>query len=70
MNDHELAIMNYLRATPTLFSSRREIARKARGRDAFEENQRWVDAPLTSLLAQDLIEQNESGHYRIRANAD
>lgn len=66
MNHFELAILNFLRATPTLYLSRREIARKALGRDAFEENQRWIDAPLTSLSAKGLVEQDDSGHYRLR----
>jgi hypothetical protein len=61
----ETAVVDFLRVTPTLFVTRREIARKAMGREAFEENQRWIDAPLASLLAKGLIEKDESGHFRI-----
>jgi hypothetical protein len=46
--------------------ARREIARKAINRAAFEENPHWADAPLASLLAQNLIEQDDSGHFRIK----
>ncbi len=65
MNHEELAIMNFLRATPESFIARREIARKAQKRQVFEENPHWVDAPLSSLLDQGFIEQDASGHFRI-----
>jgi hypothetical protein len=66
MTYEELAIMNFLRGTGECYVARREIARKALKRTVFEENPHWADAPLTSLLAQDLIEQDESGHFRIK----
>ena len=66
MTYEELAIMNLLRGTPNLFLARREIARKALKRSIFEENPHWADAPLVSLVDQGLLEQNESGHYRIK----
>lgn len=66
MTYEELAIMNLLRGTPNLFLARREIARKALKRSMFEENPHWADAPLVSLVDQGLLEQNESGHYRIK----
>jgi hypothetical protein len=65
MSYEEMAIMNFLRGNPQEFVSRRELARKALKRSAFEENQHWADAPLTSLVDQGLVEQDESGHYRI-----
>lgn len=66
MTHEELAILNFLRANPQGYTARREIARKAMGRSPFEENPHWVDAPLSGLVDQQLLEQNESGHYRIR----
>ena len=50
-----------------VFLARREIARKALKRALFEENPHWADAPLVSLVDQDLIEQNDSGHYRVKS---
>ena len=58
--------MNFLRSNPDSFIARREVARKALKRAIFEENPHWADAPLSSLVDQDLLEQNESGHYRIK----
>ncbi len=66
MTDEEMAIMNLLRGNPETFMARREIARKALKRSDFEENPHWADAPLASLMDQKLLEQDDSGHYRIK----
>jgi hypothetical protein len=66
MNYEETAIMNFLTGTPDTFMARREIARKALKRTVFEENPHWADAPLASLMDQGLLEQDESGHYRLK----
>lgn len=66
MTYEELAIVNLLKGSPESYLARREIARKALKRAVFEENPHWSDAPLASLLDQDLIEQNESGHYKLK----
>jgi hypothetical protein len=66
MTYEEMAIMNFLRGSPEDYVARREIARKALKRTIFEENPHWADAPLSALVDQDLVEQNESGHYKIK----
>jgi hypothetical protein len=66
MTYEELAIMNLLRGSPGSYMARREIARKALGRDMFEENPHWVDPPLSGLLDQEQVEQDDSGHFRIK----
>jgi hypothetical protein len=66
MTSEEIAIMNFLGGMPDLFAARREIARKALKRTIFDENPRWADAPLASLVDQGVVEQDDSGHYRIR----
>lgn len=66
MTYEETAILNFLRGSRDTFVARREIARKALKRSLFEEDPHWADAPLTSLVDQELVEQNESGHYRIK----
>ena len=58
--------MNFLKGSPESYVARREIARKALKRTIFEENPHWADAPLGSLVDQGVVEQNESGHYRIK----
>ncbi len=66
MTYEETAILNFLKGSPDDYVARREIARKALKRTVFEENPHWADAPLGSLVDQDLVEQNESGHYKIK----
>ena len=66
MNYEETAIIDFLRGNPDAFVARREIARKALKRVVFEENPHWADAPLSSLVDQSLVEQDDSGHYRIK----
>jgi DNA-binding IclR family transcriptional regulator len=69
MTYEEMAIMNFLRGSPEDFVARREIARKALKRTIFEENPHWADAPLSGLVDQGLVEQDESGHYKIKKYA-
>ena len=61
----ELEIVQYLRQSPEAFFARKEIARRARRREDYEENPHWVAAPLNSLVAQGIVVQNDSGHYKI-----
>ena len=70
MTHEELAIMSFLGVNPECYAARREIARKAVKRAVFEENPHWADAPLTSLVDRGLVEQDESGHYRVRRNEE
>jgi len=60
-----MAIVSFLKGSPDSFVARREIARKALKRQAFEENPHWADAPLSGLMDQGLLEQDDSGHFRI-----
>jgi|PlaIllAssembly_1097288.scaffolds.fasta_scaffold1849699_2 DNA-binding IclR family transcriptional regulator len=69
MTYDEMAVLNFLRGTPTEFLARREIARKALKRTVFEDNPHWADAPLAALVEQGLVEQDDSGHYRIKQGA-
>ena len=69
MTYDEMAVLNFLRGTPTEFLARREIARKALKRTVFEDDPHWADAPLAALVEQGLVEQDDSGHYRIKQGA-
>jgi hypothetical protein len=66
MTYEETAIMNFLTGNRDSYVARREIARKALKRTIFEENPHWADAPLTALVEQGSVEQDDSGHYRIK----
>ncbi len=70
MTTEESAIVNYLKGSPDSYVARKEIARKALKRSLFEEDPHWVDAPLASLVEQGLLEQDESGHYRIKRSEE
>ena len=61
-----MEIIQFLKQSPETFFARKEIARKARRRDEYEENPHWIDAPLASLLMQGAIEQNDSAAYRVK----
>jgi hypothetical protein len=66
MNPEERAIWTYLKDYPEQAHPRREIARRAVKRRVFEENPRWLDAPLGVLVARGVVEVTEEGHYRLR----
>jgi hypothetical protein len=66
MTYEETAILDFLQGIPDAFVARREIARKAQKRIVFEEDPHWADAPLSSLVDHGVLEQNETGHYRIK----
>ena len=70
MTYEERAILIFLQGSPNVYAARREIARKALKRATFEENPHWADAPLSSLLESDLVEQNDNGHFRIKRRAE
>jgi hypothetical protein len=66
MTDEEQIIVNFLQSSPESFFGRREIARRAVRRRVFEENPNWADGPLATLLVKQVIEQNDSGFYRMK----
>jgi len=68
MTTEEFEIVAYLKQAPDAFFSRKEISRKARRRDEFEENPHWAAAPLNSLVLQGVVEQNANGHYKLSEN--
>jgi hypothetical protein len=65
MTDEEIIILDFLKAAPETWYARKEIARKAVKRILFERNPHWPDAHLNALVARKLIEQNDSGYYKM-----
>ncbi len=65
MTYEESKILDYLKGAPNEYVARKEIARKV-DRKMYEEDPHWADAPLSGLVDQDWLEQNESGHYKIK----
>lgn len=70
MTDEEQLILTFLNTSPETYFARKEIARRAVRREVYEENQHWLDAPLSSLLMQGMIEKNDSGQYRARKDEE
>ena len=65
MTQEESLVMSFLQERPESAFSRGEIARKAVKRAVYEADRHWVDAPLASLVAQGLVEVDETGNYQI-----
>lgn len=70
MTTVEMEIVQYLKSSRDAFFARKEISRRARSRAEFEENPHWADAALASLLAQKVVVQNDSGHYKLSEKFD
>lgn len=70
MTNIELEIVAFLKQNREAFFARKEISRKARSRDDYEENPHWAAAPLASLVTQGYVVQNESGHYKLSDTYD
>lgn len=66
MTTEEMEILAFLKQYPDTFFTRKEIARKARRKSEYEENPHWAAAPLSSLEMQGVVEQNQSGHYKLK----
>jgi hypothetical protein len=65
MTDTEMVILTYLRQSPETWFNRKEISRRARSKEDFEENPHWANAALAALVDQKYVIQNESGHYQV-----
>ena len=65
MSGDEKRILKFLRERPNLFISAKEIAKKASGRDRFLAEPEWARTVLIRLLQKELVELDQSGHYRI-----
>ena len=66
MSSEEQCILDFLRQTPDMAYSRREIARKAIRRAEYEKNRNWADHPLAALVAGGVVVTNEGGLYQLK----
>ncbi len=65
MTQEESLVLNFLQVRPEEVFSRGEIARRAAKRKMFEENPHWVDVPLASLVARNLVKVDQNGDYQL-----
>jgi hypothetical protein len=70
MTTVELEIIAFLKQTPDVYFARKEISRKARRREDYEEDPHWASGPLNSLVGQGYVIQNDSGHYALSPTYD
>jgi hypothetical protein len=70
MTSVEMEIVQFVKSSRDSFFARKEIARRARSRAEFEENPHWADAPLGSLVAQNILIQDDSGRYKLSEKFD
>lgn len=68
MTQEEIVILDYLKGRPGSAFAKREIARKAFKRTVYEQNPHWVDAPLASLVSQQLAQIDDNGNYHVPKN--
>ena len=60
----ETQIVDFLKGSPKSSFSAVEIAKKAAGRKAYDENPRWAAALLPKLRARDVLDMDADGKYR------
>jgi hypothetical protein len=65
----ERLILDFLRASPTVFFSAAEISRRAGGHRKFTENPHWAQTHLNHLFDKRLVQRDAQGHYRLVAGA-
>ena len=70
MTSVEMEIIEFLKLNPETYFARKEISRKARRRQDYEEDPHWATAPLNALVGQGHIVQNPSGHYMLSEDYD
>ena len=70
MTAAEMEIIEFLKLNPDTYFARKEISRKARRRQDYEEDPHWAAAPLGSLVAMGHVEQNPGGHYKLSDKFD
>ncbi|HTG44061.1 MAG TPA: hypothetical protein VK633_05970 [Verrucomicrobiae bacterium] len=63
MNYEEKQILDFLRPSPRVFFSVREIGKKAGSRRQFNENPEWPRPHLQFLTQQGQLQCNPAGHY-------
>ncbi len=68
MTTVELEIIQYLKQNRDAYFARKEISRRARRKEDYEEDPHWAAAPLSSLVMQGFVVQNQSGHYKLSEN--
>lgn len=66
MTADEFYIYNYLKQTPLLFISGRDIARRAAGKRRFREAPDWAKPALRRMVNKEILESDGTGSYRIK----
>ncbi|MDB6121860.1 MAG: hypothetical protein JWQ71_853 [Pedosphaera sp.] len=65
MTTEETEIIQFMSQFPDSAFSRKEISKKAKRREEYEENPNWATGPLKSLVDQGLIVEDAGGYYKL-----
>ncbi len=70
MDSDEAEVYAYLKTTPGQFISAREICRRAGGKWRYREDEHWAMPVLRRMAEKNLVEADETGHYRLPRKDD
>ena len=70
MNADETAVYKFLQTYPDTFVGVTEISRRLGARRKFQKDRTWARPILRRMELDGLLETNEYGEYRIKANSD
>jgi hypothetical protein len=70
MQAEEREICLYLKSTPGLFVSAREIARRAGGKSRYNKDPHWAVPILAQLVEKKVIEKDSAHNYRLIAKKE
>jgi len=65
MDADQKEVIQYLKSWPGQFVSRKEICRRAGGKWRFRQDENWALPSLQRLEEDGVIEQDDTGHYRL-----
>lgn len=70
MTWEEREILTYLKTSPKIFFSLREISRRAAGKKTFERTPNWAKPFLPRMVEKGLVEKDSAGHFRYHNQAE
>lgn len=70
MGTDEIQVFEYLKSCPNTFASAAEIARRVGGRKRMQDDPDWIRPVLRRMVAEELIESDEFGQFRLKLRED
>ena len=70
LSSEEIEILTYLKSWNGQYVPVLELCRRAGGRRKYEDDPHWAKSLVSRLVDANLVDINERGHYRYKAEAD